>query len=212
MAGKRRKLMKAGQMVGHLRLKRSHIGSRKLSPATRKRWRVTCTAPTGENETPCGKEFVIPEMYLRRPDNPKEHCGCMNATLKSTYNNEYRIFLAMRGRCRDPNSKHYEHYKSRGIDVCEEWYPLDTGFDKFFEHVGKRPSKLYSLDRIDNVRGYEPGNVRWATATQQRANQGNAVAGYSEEEINKAGYTRKEFTLLVSQGKDEHKLISKGKK
>ena len=40
--------------------------------------------------------------------------------------------------------------------------------------VGRRigkPSTKHSIDRIDNDKGYQPGNCRWATAREQRLNQ-----------------------------------------
>lgn len=36
--------------------------------------------------------------------------------------------------------------------------------------IGPRPDGL-SLDRVDNERGYEPGNVRWATRSEQNLNR-----------------------------------------
>ena len=39
--------------------------------------------------------------------------------------------------------------------------------------VGPRPSDKHSLDRIDNAKGYEPGNVRWATMSAQCRNKRN---------------------------------------
>jgi hypothetical protein len=36
------------------------------------------------------------------------------------------------------------------------------------EDMGKRPSRAHSLDRIDGTKGYEPGNCRWATRTEQQ--------------------------------------------
>jgi hypothetical protein len=45
-----------------------------------------------------------------------------------------------------------------------------NGYAAFLRHIGPRPSPEHSLDRIDNARGYEPGNVRWATIYQQARN------------------------------------------
>lgn len=211
----RRVLMKAGELNGHLRLIQRVRENSKLSPPLRKQWRCRCEGPITQADgtiSVCGTELTIPEMYLRRKSNPKVDCGCQAGSLRSRFNNEYRIWLMVRERTRNAEHVANEHYTKRGIDICEEWYDLETGFELFFAHVGVRPTKDHSLDRIDNMRGYEPGNMRWATSSQQRANQGDMVAGYTEQAIIAAGYTRLEFTTLVSKGKDEHALIKQGLK
>jgi hypothetical protein len=79
---------------------------------------------------------------------------------------EYHIWLAMRSRCRNPKDKAWKNYGGRGLCVCDRW----DDFAAFISDVGLRPSASHSLDRIDNERGYEVGNVRWATKREQVRN------------------------------------------
>jgi hypothetical protein len=72
---------------------------------------------------------------------------------------------AMIQRCYDPQSTGFADYGGRGILVCQRW--LDPWL--FIEDLGERPEGL-SLGRIDNERGYEPGNCRWETRLQQNRN------------------------------------------
>lgn len=83
---------------------------------------------------------------------------------------EYGVWQAMIRRCYDPNRNGSENYLGRGIVVCDEWQG-EGGFERFLAHVGRRPSLKHSLDRIDNDRGYEPDNVRWATWKEQARNK-----------------------------------------
>jgi hypothetical protein len=80
---------------------------------------------------------------------------------------EYRIWLGMKRRCNDELCKDYLNYGGRGIKVCPEW--MDD-FQAFYDHIGPRPTLYHSIDRIENSRGYEPGNVRWATKREQQRN------------------------------------------
>lgn len=92
----------------------------------------------------------------------KRHGQSVNATP------EYRAWHSIIQRCLNPSSQMFKHYGGRGIGIYPEWR---NDFGAFFAAVGKRPSSKHSLDRIDNEKGYEPGNVRWATAHQQNSNR-----------------------------------------
>lgn len=78
----------------------------------------------------------------------------------------YYSWSAMVKRCTNPAAKDYPDYGGRGITVCERW----RAFPAFLADMGERPTKT-SLDRIDVNGNYEPGNCRWATAIEQRANR-----------------------------------------
>lgn len=52
--------------------------------------------------------------------------------------------------------------------MCERWR---NDFAAFLADMGEKPGPGYSIDRIDNERGYEPGNCRWATPALQTLNR-----------------------------------------
>lgn len=82
----------------------------------------------------------------------------------------YHIWRQMRQRCSNPSRPYYRHYGGRGIRVCDLW---EKSFAAFERDMGPRPSPKHSIDRIDNDKGYEPGNCRWATPKEQTRNRSN---------------------------------------
>jgi hypothetical protein len=81
----------------------------------------------------------------------------------------HRVWSTMVERCTSPKSKKWPLYGGRGIRVCERWLT----FENFLADMGERPSAGHTLDRIDTDGHYEPGNVRWATQTEQQRNRRN---------------------------------------
>lgn len=66
-------------------------------------------------------------------------------------------------RCTNPNAWNWKYYGGRGVGICPRWR---DSFANFLADMGERPDGM-SIDRIDGDKGYEPGNCRWATQTQQ---------------------------------------------
>lgn len=84
----------------------------------------------------------------------------------------YRSWQAAKERCHNPRNAKYPVYGGVGITMCDRWR---YSFDAFFEDMGIRPEGM-TLDRQDQTKGYEPGNVQWATSKQQSDNRGNSRA------------------------------------
>ena len=87
----------------------------------------------------------------------------------------YQSWRKMRDRCLNPRSEQWERYGGRGITVCERW----EHFALFLEDMGERPAG-HTLDRIDVDGNYEPGNCKWSTYAEQRANQRRSRSGGGE--------------------------------
>lgn len=85
----------------------------------------------------------------------------------------YETWHNMIQRCENPRHNSFPRYGGRGIQVCERWR---KSFADFLADVGERPSGM-TLDRWPNSDGnYEPGNVRWATLSEQQRNRrGNVL-------------------------------------
>lgn len=126
-----------------------------------------------ECECDCGAEVTVSSNHLRR--KAVLSCGChrreMNMTHGLDVGGEHplrSVWRNMKARCANSNSASFELYGGRGIKVCEQWL---NNFAAFVADVGPRPSSTHSLDRIDNDGNYEPGNVRWATQSEQMLNR-----------------------------------------
>ena len=116
----------------------------------------------------CGRTMVT--LGKRLKTGHTRSCGCLLREMKTTHGMAWtptwRSWVSMKSRCGDPNSTSYKNYGGRGINVCDQW----LSFEKFIADMGERPDGR-SLDRVNNDGNYEPGNCRWATASQQRRNQ-----------------------------------------
>lgn len=85
-----------------------------------------------------------------------------------------RICQVAKDRCSNPRNTSYPNYGGRGVRFC-----FSTGSDMaewVFTHLGIRPSEQHSIDRVDNDGDYAPGNLRWATRSEQAANKRRYVA------------------------------------
>jgi hypothetical protein len=86
-----------------------------------------------------------------------------------TYIAEARALNAMQQRCENPKHKHFSYYGGRGIMIHER-YRGRGKVERLVADIGPKPSPLHTIDRIENSKGYEPGNLRWATRKEQAAN------------------------------------------
>jgi hypothetical protein len=111
-----------------------------------------------------------------------------------SYHPLYPTWTSMKQRCDNKNCRDYQNYGARGVVVCRRW---KKSFKDFLEDVGERPNGK-ELDRINNDKGYEPGNIRWVTHAENVANRYRAdkTLRYNGKVIAK-GKIESEKSLLV---------------
>ena len=131
----------------------------------------------------CGKEISVPAASLTRSQNATRSCGCLKieacvarlTTHGQTRTYEYKLLRSIMDRCHNKNCPQYPRYGGRGIEVFADWRLDANAFCTYIRTVlGPKPSKKHSLDRIKNDRGYEPGNLKWSTNSEQTRNSRHA--------------------------------------
>jgi hypothetical protein len=77
---------------------------------------------------------------------------------------EYQTYHAARQRCLNPRDSRYADYGGRGIEF------RFRSFEEFYAALGPRPAGKY-LDRRDNNKHYEAGNLHWVTPKESALNR-----------------------------------------
>jgi hypothetical protein len=127
-------------------------------PSRGPRWHCLCD---------CGNHREVATGTLKRGNT--KSCGCWNKDRHTKHGLRYTYFYSTfdqaRQRCRNPRHDAYKWYGARGIEF------RFTSLAQFAAELGERPTPKHTLDRTNNDGHYEPGNVRWATASEQLLNQ-----------------------------------------
>lgn len=126
--------------------------------------------------TSCGQSVKNIRVYDLVQGKTRMCKKCSVQTTRSSHGMsdtaEYNTWVHMIQRCHNPQNKDYTHYGARGIAVCDIW---KDSFEAFYMCVGPKPTPKHTIERIDYDRGYEPGNVMWATRHEQNLNKSDNV-------------------------------------
>ena len=119
----------------------------------------------------CGSEFETLVQNVKT--GRTKGCGCNSRGAQMIHgmsqNKFYQTWYNMKYRCYNTKRREYKWYGARGITVCEEWLDV-RNFVAWAEKT--YPNREgYTLDRINNDKGYSPENCRWVDKTTQNINQ-----------------------------------------
>lgn len=86
---------------------------------------------------------------------------CRVKTHGCTNTRTFKIWRGMISRCNNIRTASYKYYGGKGIRVCDRW----KSFEYFVEDMGMCPPNL-TIDRINPLGNYEPGNCQWITKSE----------------------------------------------
>lgn len=78
---------------------------------------------------------------------------------------------AIFGRCNDPDNAQFAQYGGRGVSVYAPWVADRREFMCYLTGLTGWDDPHLTIDRIDNDRGYEPGNLRFVSLREQQQNK-----------------------------------------
>jgi hypothetical protein len=128
----------------------------------------------------CGNVKTVSSAGLR--SGSTKSCGCLHRETAAAQGRASRthglsksrlsvIHSGMITRCYKPNAINYDRYGGKGVTVCDEWRFDRWSFFKWALANGYRDD--LEIDRIENDKGYEPGNCRWVKSTKNQNNRSN---------------------------------------
>jgi hypothetical protein len=140
---------------------------------------VVCTCRPREERV----AFAVPLVKLRQ--GKRKSCGCIlqeskaageqRRALKKAQSRRHgdartrlwQTWIGIKARCHCPTRKEYRYYGAKGITVYPEWRSSYRAFKAWVvENIGDHPGEGYSIDRIRSGQGYEPGNIRWLSRSE----------------------------------------------
>lgn len=155
-------------------------------------WRVVSSKLTRINGYPhtnllcthCGREFVV--LLKNAEKGLTNSCSECNVVLRNLARNlkkwgrnmddNDRVLQvrwnAIWHRCENRASPSYANYGARGIRLSSEFLS-DVAFVNYLKSLPDCPaqvSKQHTIDRINNEKGYERGNLKFSTHKQQMRN------------------------------------------
>ena len=154
--------LRFGKLVGTARAD-NEIGK----PA---RWHCLCD---------CGTKLIRSGSDLRRAPKDSQRCDeCYGKAVSAIMTDHgetgaylHTAWMGARRRCTDRKYPKWKNYGGRGITMFPKWQRDYLAYrDYILRKLGPRPSPDHTIDRIDNDDGYVPGNLRWATRSEQRLN------------------------------------------
>lgn len=101
--------------------------------------------------------------YCKWPRLERDEC--------KTIHIHYKLWRSVIDRTTVKGHTSYKNYGGRGIRIHGPWFADFWLFVKHLESLGPKPTPQHTLDRVDNNGNYEPGNLRWASKSEQNENQ-----------------------------------------
>lgn len=170
---------RCGQMFGRLKVIFPLGWIKKSSDKTHRAALVVCTCKPKEERA----MFAVRLVELRR--GKRKSCGCILQESKAAGEQRraqkkdrrirhgdagtrlWQTWIGIRARCHQPARKEYRYYGAKGITVYPEWRTSYKAFKAWVvENIGDHPGEGYSIDRIRSWEGYEPGNIRWLSRSE----------------------------------------------